>query len=280
MALTPEQIKGRLKNYAKENNADARVLLRIYMMERFLERVAASKYADNFIIKGGILVTSMIGVAMRSTMDIDSTIRNLNLSEEEITEIVTEICGLNLGDGITFRIKDVRSIMDEMEYPGIRITLDSIMGKMATPIKIDISTGDIITPRAIEYSYKLMLEEREIKLWSYNLETILAEKLQTVLVRGTLNTRMRDFYDIHSLLAAYSNQINKMVFTKAFVATCDNRETPLEKEYCREIIEDIRADETLSTLWRAYQRKYSYAEAITYDEVIESIKELHDLVSD
>ena len=123
MALTPEQIKGRLKNYAKENNADARVLMRIYMMERFLERVAASKYADNFIIKGGLLVTSMIGVAMRSTMDIDSTIRNLNLSEEEIAEIVTEICGLDLGDGITFRVNSFSLFLSLMSVPFRRIGL-------------------------------------------------------------------------------------------------------------------------------------------------------------
>ena len=203
MAFSQEQVKGKIKNIAKENKADARILMRIYMMERFLERVANSAYAEDFIIKGGILVTSMVGVSMRSTMDIDTSIRNFNLSEEDAKKVVTEICNIDLQDGVTFVIKEVSSIMDEMEYPGLRLALDAVLGGMVTPIKIDISTGDVITPRAIEYDYKLMLENRSIKLWSYNLETVLGEKLQTVLARGILNTRMRDFYDIYALLLRY-----------------------------------------------------------------------------
>ena len=200
MALTQEQIKGRIRNIAKDNKADARILIRIYMMERFLERVAHSQYAENFVIKGGILVTSMVGVALRSTMDIDTTIRNMNLSKSDVKTFVTEICSINLDDEVSFIIKDISDIMGEMEYPGIRVSLDAVMGKMITPIKIDISTGDVITPRAIEYDYKLLLEDRTIRLWSYNIETILAEKLQTLLSRGILNTRMRDYYDIYTLL--------------------------------------------------------------------------------
>lgn len=193
--VTPEQVKGRIKNVAKQNHADARTLMRIYMMERFLERVASSPYKDNFIIKGGMLVTSMVGVALRSTMDIDTSIKNQNLSVEETGRIVNEIKDIDLGDGVIFQVKEVSNIMDEMEYPGIRFSMNAIMGKLVTPMKIDISTGDVITPCAVEYQYKLLLDERSIGLWSYNLETILAEKLQTVLARGILNTRMRDFYD-------------------------------------------------------------------------------------
>ena len=199
MALTQEQIKGRIRNIAKDNKADARVLIRIYMMERFLERVANSPYAEKFVIKGGILVTSMVGVSLRSTMDIDTTVRNINLSEKDVLRIVKEICDIDMDDDISFVIKEISDIMDDMEYPGIRVSLDAALGKMITPIKIDISTGDVITPGAIEYEYKLMLEDRTIQLWSYNLETILAEKMQTILSRGILNTRMRDFYDIYTL---------------------------------------------------------------------------------
>ena len=191
MQLTPEQVKGRIKNVAKENKADARTLMRIYMMERFLERVASSQYKDNFIIKGGMLVTAMVGVALRSTMDIDTSIKNQNLSAEDARRIVDEIKDIDLDDGVTFVVKEVSNIMDEMEYPGIRFTMNAMMGKLVTPMKIDISTGDVITPRAIEFNYKLLLDDRSINLWSYNLETILAEKLQTVLARGLLNTRMR-----------------------------------------------------------------------------------------
>lgn len=204
--LTPEQVKGRIKNIAKQNHADARTLMRVYMMERFLERVANSGYKDNFIIKGGMLVTAMVGVALRSTMDIDTSIKNQNLSAEDAKNIVNEIKDIDLGDGVTFDIKEVTNIMDEMEYPGIRISMNAVMGKLITPMKIDISTGDVITPRAVEYRYKLLLDDRTISLWSYNLETILAEKLQTVLSRGILNTRMRDFYDIHVLLSLYEKK--------------------------------------------------------------------------
>ena len=146
MKLTQAQLKGRIKSLAQKNHADARILIRIYMMERFLERVSTSRYKNNFIIKGGILVTSLIGVALRSTMDIDTTIKNLNLSETDIRQTVEEICAIDLQDEITFQIKQISHIMDEMEYPGIRITLNAYLGKMTVPMKIDVSTGDIITP--------------------------------------------------------------------------------------------------------------------------------------
>ena len=205
MGFTPEQIKGRIKSVAKQNNADARTLMRIYMMERFLERLAQSEYRDNFIIKGGILVTAMIGVAHRSTMDIDTSMKNLNLSAEDALRVVNQVKDIDLDDGVSFDVKDVSNIMDEMEYPGIRVTMNANVGRLITPLKIDISTGDVITPRAIEFNYDLLLEDRSISLWSYNLETILAEKLQTVLARGILNTRMRDFYDIRMLLDTYED---------------------------------------------------------------------------
>ena len=152
--------------------------MRIYMMERFLERVANSEYKDSFIIKCGMLVTAMVGVALRSTMDIDTSIRNKNLSAADSRIIIENITNVDLGDGVRFEIKDISDIMDEMEYPGIRVTLNAVMDRLITPMKIDISTGDAITPRAVEYDYKLMFDDRSIKLWSYNLETIRAEKLQ------------------------------------------------------------------------------------------------------
>ena len=243
MGFTPEQIKGRIKSVAKQNNADARTLMRIYMMERFLERLAQSEYRDNFIIKGGILVTAMIGVAHRSTMDIDTSMKNLNLSAEDALRVVNQVKDIDLDDGVSFEVKDVSNIMDEMEYPGIRVTMNANVGRLITPLKIDISTGDVITPRAIEFNYDLLLEDRSISLWSYNLETILAEKLQTVLARGILNTRMRDFYDIRMLLDTYEDKVNKAVLKDAFAATCKKRGTDHLQEQAEEIIKIIEADE-------------------------------------
>ena len=278
MGFTPEQIKGRIKSVAKQNNADARTLMRIYMMERFLERLAQSEYRDNFIIKGGILVTAMIGVAHRSTMDIDTSMKNLNLSAEDALRVVNRVKDIDLDDGVSFEVKDVSNIMDEMEYPGIRVTMNANVGRLITPLKIDISTGDVITPRAIEFNYDLLLEDRSISLWSYNLETILAEKLQTVLARGILNTRMRDFYDIRMLLDAYEDKVNKVVLKDAFAATCNKRGTDHLQKQAEEIIKIIEADEQLQVLWRAYQKKYSYAAEIDYASVISGVRKLMDWI--
>lgn len=278
MGFTPEQIKGRIKSVAKQNNADARTLMRIYMMERFLERLAQSEYRDNFIIKGGILVTAMIGVAHRSTMDIDTSMKNLNLSAEDALQVVNQVKDIDLDDGVSFDVKDVSNIMDEMEYPGIRVTMNANVGKLITPLKIDISTGDVITPRAIEFNYDLLLEDRSISLWSYNLETILAEKLQTVLARGILNTRMRDFYDIRMLLDTYEDKVNKAVLKDAFAATCKKRGTDHLQEQAEEIIKIIEANEQLQVLWRAYQKKYSYAADIDYASVISGVRKLMDWI--
>lgn len=278
MGFTPEQIKGRIKSVAKQNNADARTLMRIYMMERFLERLAQSEYRDNFIIKGGILVTAMIGVAHRSTMDIDTSMKNLNLSAEDALRVVNQVKDIDLDDGVSFEVKDVSNIMDEMEYPGIRVTMNANVGRLITPLKIDISTGDVITPRAIEFNYDLLLEDRSISLWSYNLETILAEKLQTVLARGILNTRMRDFYDIRMLLDTYEDKVNKAVLKDAFAATCKKRGTDNLQEQAEEIIKIIEADEQLQVLWGAYQKKYSYAADIDYASVISGVRKLMDWI--
>ena len=278
MGFTPEQIKGRIKSVAKQNNADARTLMRIYMMERFLERLAQSEYRDNFIIKGGILVTAMIGVAHRSTMDIDTSMKNLNLSAEDALRVVNQVKDIDLDDGVSFDVKDVSNIMDEMEYPGIRVTMNANVGRLITPLKIDISTGDVIAPRAIEFNYDLLLEDRSISLWSYNLETILAEKLQTVLARGILNTRMRDFYDIRMLLDTYEDKVNKAVLKDAFAATCKKRGTDHLQEQAEEIIKIIEADEQLQVLWRAYQKKYSYAAEIDYASVISGVRKLMDWI--
>lgn len=274
MYLTPAQIKGRIKNVAKQNGSDPITLLRIYMMERFLERITYSKYKDDFIVKGGILVTSMIGISMRSTMDIDTTIRNFDLTKEETTRIVNEIKDISLDDHIEFILNDVSDIMDNMEYPGIRIHMDAKLENLIVPIKIDISTGDVITPREIRYEYPLLLEDKSIQLWSYNLETILAEKIQTILSRGLLNTRMRDFYDVTTLFDRYNDQINYNDLLLAFDKTCSKRETLSLLEHYEEILCLISEDSTLQNLWKNYCRKYKYASHIEFSTNLEIIKQL------
>lgn len=258
MYLTPAQIKGRIKNIAKQNGSDPITLLRIYMMERFLERVTHSKYKNDFIVKGGILVTSMIGISMRSTMDIDTTIRNFDLTKEETTRIINEIKDIPLDDHIEFILNDVSDIMDNMEYPGIRIHMEAKLENLIVPIKIDISTGDVITPGEIKYEYALLLEDRTIQLWSYNLETILAEKIQTILARGVLNTRMRDFYDVTTLFSRYKDSINYNDLSLAFVKTCRKRETLSLLKDSKGILSSIKEDKTLQNSWKNYCRKYKW----------------------
>ncbi len=278
MNLTDAQIRGRIKNLAEQNNADPRVLMRLYMMERYLERVSVSKYHNNFIVKGGVLVTSLLGISMRSTMDIDTTIQNYDLSLENTKKMIEDISSIDIDDGVDFTIKSVMKIMDDMEYPGIRFALDSRIGRMITPIKIDVSTGATITPRAIEYDYKLMLENRSISILSYNIETVFAEKLQTILSRGILNTRMRDFYDVHVLLVSHKREIYREILKRAFCATCKNRKTENIIDNLKSIYESIACDEKLSLLWTLYQRKYSYAKDIDFGSALLSLDALLKLL--
>ncbi len=280
MKLSQDQLRGRIKNLAQKNNADARILLRLYMIERFLERVSISRYNDNFIIKGGVLVTSLIGVALRSTMDIDTTIKNLNLSESDIQRTVKEICAIDLQDDVTFQIKQISHIMDEMEYPGIRITMNAYLNRMLIPMKIDISTGDIITPSEVQHQYKLLLEDRFISLWSYNLETLLSEKLQTVLARGTLNTRMRDFYDLYELTSIYKDKIDPLLLKSAFQATCTKRNSSQLLTDNSEIISMLQQNSHLRELWNSYQQKYSYAKDITYENILQCTQNHCEIISE
>ena len=278
MAFTAAQVKGKIKSLAAKNGTDPRVLMRMYMMERFLERVSASQYQENFIIKGGILVSSMVGVSMRSTMDIDTSIRNRELTLENAVKTVQAIADINIDDNVVFTVKNSETIMDEAEYPGIRISLDAVMEQMTTPVKVDISTGDVITPRAVEYQYPLLLEDRKIRLWSYNLETVLAEKIQTVLVRERANTRMRDFYDLYMLSKVYAHEIDPTVLMSAFKATCEKRESLFLIGNESEIVSNIEKHSELSDLWTQYQKRFSYASEISYQETINSIKKLLALI--
>lgn len=221
-----------------------------------------------------MLVTALVGVSLRSTMDIDTSLKNLNLSEDDARRIITEIKDIDIGDGVKFEIKDSSSSMDEMEYPGIRITMNAFMGKLVTPIKVDISTGDIITPQPVEFRYKLLLEDRYINLLSYNLETVLAEKIQTVLARGILNTRMRDFYDIRTLFLMYGDQLDADVLKSAFNATCFKKGTDNLVQDITGILSSIDFDNHLRSLWTAYQKKFPYASDMSYEVVIDNLKVL------
>lgn len=219
MIKTARQLKDLIRNLSKKNAADAQVLMRNYMMERFLERISLSSYRDKFILKGGMLVAAMVGLDARSTMDLDATVKGANVSVEDVENMMAEIIAVPIDDGVTFQVKSISEIMDEAEYPGIRVTMTTLFDGVRTPLKIDISTGDAITPKEVRYSFKLMLEDRSIDVWAYNLETVLAEKLETIITRTTTNTRMRDFYDIAILQQLYGSTLDPHVLHDALLAT-------------------------------------------------------------
>lgn len=247
-------------------------------MERFLERISLSPYREKFILKGGMLISSMVGVDYRSTMDMDTTVRNMPLSADHMEKIVQDIIRVPIEDGITFGIKKITEIMEEEEYGGIRLHLEAALDTMKIPLKLDISTGDIITPKEITYQYWLMFEERTIPVLAYNLETVLAEKLETVLRRGTANTRLRDFYDLFLLQKEYSSSLILPDLKQAFTETCRQRETGAEKGM--DVLNRIRADPGMERLWENYRRKFEYAEGISWDEVMGSVEMLYQMTAE
>lgn len=275
MIKTDKQLKDLIRNLSKKKSADAQILMRNYMMERFLERISLSQYHDKFILKGGMLVAAMVGLDARATMDIDATIKGADVNVEAVESIIMDIISVPMEDGVTFRIKQITEIMDEAEYPGVRVGMETEFDGVRTPLKVDISTGDVITPKEIQYSFKLMLEERSINVWAYNLETVLAEKLETVISRGITNTRMRDYYDIHILIKLYGNTLNGKVLGEALLATAKKRETEYHLNDAQEIFDEIQNDSNMQKLWKSYQEKFSYASDISWEMLMESVRELY-----
>ena len=272
MIHSSKQLKDLIRNLSKEVGIEAHVLIRKYMMERFLERVSSSKYNGSFILKGGMLVAAFVGVEARATMDIDTTIKGIPVTIVDMERTITEISNIDLDDNVKFRIKKVSEIMDEAEYSGIRFSMDAVLDGAVIPLKIDISTGDVITPREIAYSYKLMFEDRTIPIMTYPIETVLAEKLETVISRSITNTRMRDFYDIHILLK--SQNINVDILALALERTAKKRGNFSLLENAESVLKIVKSDEDMKRLWNIYQKKFKYAGEYTWDEVIHSVREL------
>ncbi len=269
MIKSATQLKAKVRNVSGGDDKIAKAYMRIFFMERFIERVSLSKYKDNFILKGGLLVSSLLGVNVRATMDIDTTVKAISLTEEDATRIVEEICSLQLEDNVTFRVTNVETIMEDFEYPGIRIHMEALLEKLKQPIKIDISTDDVITPRAIEYEYGLMFEERSILLNSYNIETMLAEKAQTIINRSIANTRMRDFYDIYEL--TNNKEFSWETATEAFIATCCKREMKFDQAKIESVLNLVSESKDLEELWNNFKKKNYFVEDVRYAVMIESV---------
>lgn len=275
MIKTSRQLKDKVRNMARGDSAKAQLLIRNYGMERFLERVSLSEHRDNFILKGGMLVSALVGLENRATMDIDTSIRNMPLDTIAAKAVVEEIIAVPVDDNIRFEINDFGTIMDDAEYSGVRISLNAFLDATRIPLKIDISTGDAITPAAVNYQYKLMFEERYITLWAYNLETVLAEKIETVLSRSVLNTRLRDFYDLY-VLQDTGLEIDKATLAAALTATARKRGSEQALALYERTLDEIRISPLMREQWGRYQGKNNYAAGIVWDDVISDIRALCD----
>lgn len=265
------QLKAIMRNMAKEKKVSAQLLLQNYMMERLLERVGQSRYSSNFIIKGGFLIAAMVGLDTRATMDIDATIKGYPVEEETIHQMFLDICSISIEDDISFEFRHIEEIREGDDYTGYRVSLTANYPPMAVPLKLDITTGDVITPREIEFKYKLMMEDRTIPILAYNLETVVAEKLEAVISRSDQSTRPRDYYDVFILTKLKENEIDLERLRAALAATSKKRgSTEILKDY-RAIMAVVQDSEIMQKQWLKYQKDFAYTDGITFNDTCRAV---------
>jgi len=273
MSSKAMSLKGRIKNYAKNNNIAAQVVLQNYMFERFLARLSQSDYSQKFVIKGGILVAAIVGLDTRSTMDLDTTLRNIPLSEASVMNAIKEICALDMDDDVIFDVKSISPIRKDDRYGGFCVRLDAVYDTIITPLTIDISTGDVITPAAIQYEFSGIFDENvKIKLWGYNIETVMAEKVETILSRSVFNTRPRDFYDVYIL--GTTQKYDKEIFKEALSATALHRGSLDKIKDIENILQQIATSSDLQQMWEKYRKRFAYATDICYESIVELVQKL------
>ena len=268
----PMQLKAFIKKKAAEKNISAQLVMQNYMLERLLERISLSPYKRNFILKGGFLISAIVGLDTRATMDLDTTIKGFSLTHEKLREIFTEICAVKVDDDVSFEIAGITDIREGDDYPGLRVALKANYPPISVPLTVDVTTGDMITPREIEYTFSLLFDDRTISILAYNLETVFAEKIETVLSRSVANTRPRDYYDIHILYALRGRECDKEMLRRALERTAAKRgSSHILTEY-PEIMKEIRESETLRRLWEKYRHEFDYAKDISFDDTCNSIQ--------
>lgn len=274
---TSRQLNALIRNMAKDKSINAQIILRNFMLERLLERISLSPYRENLILKGGMLVAAMVGLDTRATMDMDTTLKGYPLTEESVRSVFTDILAVPVEDHVTLTLKKLEEIHDEAEYSGIRVTLEMLLDETRQTLKVDITTGDPITPAAVDYSFRLLFEDRSIQIKAYNLETVLAEKLETIFSRSTANTRMRDFYDVYVLWNTRRSDIRFPVMKEAFERTVRKRESDfLLRGGIPESAEALSGSKEMKELWTRYQKKYTYADDIAWEDAVAAAKELYE----
>ncbi len=270
------KLKAIIKNMAKSKNISAQIVLQNFMLERLLERISVSSYRENIILKGGFLIAALVGLDTRATMDMDATVKGMPVNPDAIMEMFEKICAIEIDDDVNFAVKRIEEIRESDEYTGFRLTLEALYQPMAVPLKIDVTTGDKITPKEIVYEFRLMLEQRSIKVLAYNLETILAEKLETIISRGDQNTRSRDYYDIFIIHQLQWKNVDSGALKDALKATAEKRGSSAVMRRYAEILATVDNSEIMKKHWQDYQVQFDYARKIQYADVCRTIKEILD----
>jgi len=266
-------LKAKIRNIAKQKNIPAQVILQNYMFERLLVRLSASEYKEKFVLKGGMLVAAIVGLDNRATMDMDTTLKNLPLTPEAIRSALEDVCDIAFDDGVVFEIGTISPIREDDIYGGYRVMLNAKFDTLLTPLSIDVSIGDAITPHAVQYNFsEIFDDEKSYELWAYNIETVMAEKVETILRRGVFNTRPRDFYDTYILTT--TQKFDNAVFADALSATAKHRGTTEQIADVPSILYNIEESPELKTMWGKYRKQFSYAKDITYEQIMDSIKTL------
>ena len=267
----PMQLKAFIKNKAAEKHISAQLVMQNYMLERLLERISLSPYKNNFILKGGFLISAIVGLDTRATMDLDTTIKGFTLTHEAIRKIFTEICAVQIADDVQFEVVGISDIRETDDYPGIRVALKANYPPISVPLTVDVTTGDMITPREVEYTFSLLFDNRTISILAYNLETVLAEKLETVLSRNIANTRPRDYYDIYVLTKLQAHNIDLTSLKEALAATCSKRgSAEIVKGYIA-IMERVKSSAVMQEQWSKYQQEFDYASDIPFDDTCDTV---------
>lgn len=268
------QLKALVKKIAKEKNVSAQLVLQNYILERLLERISLSEYKTRFILKGGMLIAAMVGIDSRTTMDMDATIKGYPLNRDSLRKAFESIISINADDNISFSILRIDEIREDDDYTGLRVSLNAVYDKLSVPLKVDVTSGDKITPHEIVYRFELLFEQRFIEIYAYNLETVLAEKIETIVSRSTANTRPRDFYDVYILSQLQAKNIDITILADALKETTEKRGSRDILESADKIINAISNDNTMQERWAKYQKEFNYARDISFEDTLVSIKKI------
>lgn len=271
------QLKALLKDLSSKYGITPQATLQMYCLERLLDRIAASRFRKHFVIKGGFLIASILGIGSRSTMDIDATVKGFSVCYENVDSIFKEICDIDIADQLTFSFERIEEIREKDDYLGLRVFIECHYGKMKVPLTVDLTTGDTIIPREIEYMYKCVFDDKVIPVLAYPLENVFAEKLDTIVARGIANTRTRDFYDVYTLYAMKKKDVNFETLRIALEATSRRRNTFKILEDYPQILESIKVDLGQYDFWRRFVAKNPYARGITLSQAVDCAKEMLDL---